>query len=316
MKVLVTGGGGFAGRHLIRDLVAAGYEEIGATTLGAPPPPDDVVLARAEWFPMDLTDQDEISRVIGRFRPTVVFHLAGQASVGQSLEAPIETWDVNALGTVRILFALRRLPAAQRRFLLVSSAEVYGFVSESDQPIGEDAPYRPVTPYGASKAAAEIAVFQEVRGNGLEVVIARSFNHIGPGQDDRFVVSSMARQLARIEMGVEEPVLRAGNLSVRRDFLDVRDAVSAYRCLMERGRDLTAYNVCSGVALSLADVVRRMIELSATGAKLELDPGRMRSVDIPSLVGDSSRLRGLGWTPQFDLDRTLRDLLSESLAER
>lgn len=317
MKVLVTGGGGFAGRHLLRALVDGGYSEIAATALDEVPSwaleesPD-----RVRWFTMDVRKMDSVRGVIESFRPTHVFHLAGQASVSRSFDLPLETWEVNATGTLRVLTALRLLEGECKRLLLVSSAEVYGLVAEEEQPIREDAPYRPVTPYGASKAAAEIVALQESRSNGIEVVIARSFNHVGPGQDDRFLVPSIARQLARIKRGEEEPVLRAGNLSIDRDFLDVRDAVRAYVRVMERGDDRGAYNVCSGVARSVADVVRRAIELSMTGAALELDPDRVRAVDIPSLRGDSSRIRELGWKPEVELDRTLRDLFEESFEGR
>ncbi len=311
VKVLVTGGGGFAGGHLLRELIRTGYQEITATTVGETPAAADEALSRVRWFSMDLTDGDSVDEVVASEQPELIFHLAGQASVGRSFRAPLETWDINATGTVRLLVALKRLPPARRRMLLISSAEVYGHVAETEQPITEDAPYRPVTPYGASKAAAEVAALQEARASGIEVVIARSFNHVGPGQDDRFVIPSIARQLGRIKRGEEEPVVRAGNLSVDRDFLDVRDAVRGYVRLMERGENLGAYNVCSGVARSLASVVRRMIELSATGARLELDPERIRAVDIPTLRGDATRLRRLGWLPRIPLDQTLQDLLSD-----
>ncbi len=314
VKVLVTGGGGFAGGHLLRELLRAGYDEITATMVGEAPAVAEEALSRVRWFPMDLTDSDSVDRLVATERPDLVFHLAGQASVSRSFDAPLETWDINATGTLRVVAALKRLPAGRRRLLLISSAEVYGLVPEMAQPITEDAPYRPLTPYGASKAAAEVAALQEARASGIEVVIARSFNHVGPGQDDRFVIPSIARQLARIRRGEEEPVVRAGNLSVDRDFLDVRDAVRGYVRLMERGDDMGAYNVCSGVARSLASVVRRMIELSATGARLEQDPERIRAVDIPTLRGDATRLRRLGWLPRIPLDQTLRDLLSGSQA--
>src|SRR5690606_10350791 len=162
-------------------------------------------------------------------------------------------------------------------------------------------PLRPSTPYGASKAAAELAALQAATDDGVEVVIARSFNHAGPGQDERFVFPSMARQLVRIRRGEAEPVLRVGNLEVYRDFLDVRDVVRAYLLLMERGRNRGVYNVCSGVTRSLKDMVTQLVEISATGARLEVDPERVRPVDIPVLYGDAGRLRRLGWTPEIGM---------------
>src|SRR5690606_2637898 len=191
------------------------------------------------------------------------------------------------------------------------SAEVYGPVPAAAQPIGEDAPLRPTTPYGASKAAAEFAALQTAAQGGLQVVIARSFNHAGPGQDERFFLPSMARQLIRMK-GAPDPVVRVGNVAVTRDFLDVRDVVRAYLSLMKSGENGGVYNVCSGEPRSLLDLVARLIVLSGSGARLEVDPERFRSVDIPMLIGDAARLRALGWKAEIDLEQTLRDLLSEA----
>jgi GDP-4-dehydro-6-deoxy-D-mannose reductase len=317
MPVLVTGGGGFAGLHLLRALLAAGVTEIVATVLEDPSfggsPPEG--LEEVEWLTMDVTSTESVREVVRRTRPERVFHLAGQASVGESFGAPLVTWEVNATGTLRLLEALREEAPGARRFVLTSSAEVYGAVPAEEQPIDEGRGYAPVTPYGSSKAAAEVAALQTGGMAGIEVVIARSFNHIGPGQDERFVLPSMARQLEAMRRGRAEPVLRVGDLEVDRDFLDVRDVVYGYRVLMERGAGGEAYNVCSGAAHSLLDVVRRMIELSGTGATLEVDPERVRPVDIPRLVGDPGRLRALGWSPERSLDETLRDLLAQAEGE-
>src|SRR5690606_33409436 len=247
-----------------------------------------------------------------RVRPEGVFHLAGQASVGASFEAPLATWEVNATGTVRLFSVLAREAPEVRRVVLASSAEVYGAVPEEEQPIGESAAYQPSTPYGASKAAAEVAALQLGGMYGIEVVVARAFNHVGPGQEERFVLPSMARQLVRIRQGGAEPILRVGNLGVRRDFLDVRDVTRAYRTLMEQAPAGGVFNVCSGVGQPLEKVIERLVELSGTGARIEVDPARVRPADIPVLVGDPTRLRALGWQPRIDLDRTLRDLLEDA----
>jgi GDP-4-dehydro-6-deoxy-D-mannose reductase len=311
VKILVTGGGGFAGRHLLRSLLQVRGAQLAATVLEAPPAEPVRGLERVQWLQMDVGSEVSLRTVIEGFQPEQVYHLAGQASVGRSLDAPLETWEVNATGTLRLMSALSDF-GGTRRLLMVSSAEVYGHVDPQLQPIREDAPLRPVTPYGSSKAAAELLAWQMGAAAGLDVVVARSFNHIGPGQDERFVLPSMARQLVRIRRGEAEPVLLVGNLEVERDFLDVRDVARAYRCLMDHGEAGVAYNICSGVPRSLLAVVGRLIELSKAGASLEVDPERLRAVDIPLLVGDPERLRQLGWIELFQMDQTLRDLLGEA----
>lgn len=312
MRTLVTGGGGFAGLHLLRELCAEGPYEVTATYIGERPDGDRLgpEVERVEWLPMDLSDQGSVEEVVGRVMPQRVYHLAGQASVGSSFGAPLVTWEVNATGTIRLLEALRGTSAQPVRLLLVSSAEVYGAVPLHDQPIREERGYAPLNPYGVSKAAAELAALQAGRAAGIEVIVARSFNHIGPGQDERFVMASMAKQLAAIghaAPGARE--IRVGNLEVERDFLDVRDVARAYRVLMERAAAGEVYNVCSGRAVSLREVVERMVVASGTGARLVVDPARVRPADTPVLSGDNGRLRGLGWAPEFALEVTLADLL-------
>jgi GDP-4-dehydro-6-deoxy-D-mannose reductase len=311
VKILVTGGGGFAGRHLLRDLLREGSAEVAATHLGGPPPVSDEEMSRVRWMALDVNSDESVRRVMSEIQPDVVYHLAGQASVGRSLSAPLETWEVNATGTLRVLMRLAEVGAG-RRLLLISSAEVYGAVPPERQPIGEGAPVLPITPYGSSKAAAEVVALQMGASLGVEVVVARSFNHIGPGQDERFVLPSIARQLTRIRAGEADPVVGVGNLDVERDFLDVRDVVRAYRLLMASGEAGGTYNVSSGVARTLLSVVQRLLDLSESGARLEVDPSRVRPIDIPLLVGDASRLRRLGWEATRPLDETLRDLLEEA----
>lgn len=313
MATFVTGGGGFAGQHLLRLLLDEGVEEITVGTLsGAAPGPGILTgaeLERIDWTPLDVTRSSSIAEALARCRPERVYHLAGQASVAESFADPLATWEVNATGTLRLLDAVQALPGEPPRVLVISSAEVYGAVPEGEQPIREDAPLAPITPYGASKAAAEMVGLQAA-ATGLPVVLARSFNHTGPGQEVRFALPSMARQLAAMAAGTGERVLRVGNLQARRDFLDVRDVVRAYRFLLEEGRSGTVYNVCSGEARSLQELVETLVELSGTGARIEVAPERFRPVDIPLLVGDPARLAGLGWRPRIELRRTLGDLLA------
>ncbi|HEX6751235.1 MAG TPA: GDP-mannose 4,6-dehydratase [Longimicrobium sp.] len=303
MRVLVTGAAGFAGCHLARALLDDGCEVWGTLQAGHAPPPS---LSAVRWLPMELTAADSIAAAMDEARPERVFHLAAQASVADSFADPLATWEVNATGTLRLLQALPE----GARMLFISSAEVYGVVPEGEQPIPESRPLHPTNPYAASKAAAEMAVAEAARGRGVQAVITRSFSHTGPGQDHRFALSAFAHQLAMIHAGAAEPVLRVGNLQARRDYLDVRDVVRAYRLLIERGEPGRAYNVASGVARSMVELVQELVEISGTGARLEIDPARVRPVDVPLLCGSADALRALGWAPEIPLRRTLADLLA------
>jgi GDP-4-dehydro-6-deoxy-D-mannose reductase len=292
MRAFVTGGHGFVGPWLVRHLEAQG---------------DEVTSPDLE---VDITDAASIGAAIGDARPDAVYHLAALANVSDSWQNPARTFEVNATGTLHVLEAARRVEP-HPRVLLVASAEVYGSVAPDRLPIAEDTPLRPVTPYAASKVAAEFLGLQAHLGFGVPVVRARAFNHVGPAQSGTFVVSDLARRIAEAERD-GATVLRVGNLSARRDFTDVRDVVRAYRLLVEGGEAGEVYNVCSGRAIAIDELAHRLLDLAGVELTLEVDPDLMRPVDVPVSLGDNTRIRdAVGWEPTVPLDDTLRDVLAE-----
>lgn len=294
-RALVTGGSGFVGTWLRAHLEQAG---------------DEVVAIGQE---VDVTDGEAVAGAVAEVRPDAVYHLAGLAHVGRSWQEPAAYFRVNAAGTLNVVEAARRAPVPPR-VVVVSSAEVYGAVRAEQLPVGEDEPFRPVSPYAVSKAAAEMVALQAHLGHGLAVVRARPFNHTGPGQADTFAVPAFASRIAEaVRDGTG--VLRVGNLSAARDLLDVRDVVRAYRLLAEHGSPGEVYNVCSGRAVAMEDVVRRMVVLAGADVELREDPELLRPVDVPVLEGDPSRLREVtGWQPEVPLDDTLRAVLEAAFS--
>ncbi len=290
MRVLITGVSGFIGCHLARQLESAGAEIVGL----AADRPERVI---GELFETDVCDLQALSRIVGRSAPDVVVHLAGLSHVGQSWNRPGDYLRVNFIGTRNVVRA-----AGGRRVIVASSAEVYGVVPESEQPIAEDRPLDPRSPYAMTKACAEVLACEH------EAIIARAFNIVGIGQSRQFAVPSFAAQLAAIRRGERPAVLQVGDLSPRRDFLHVDDAASAYRTLIDHGEPGGVYNLASGDAWSIGEVLDRLRRISGVEAEVERDEERLRPVDVPLLRGDSRKLRALGWAPQYDLDRALGDI--------
>ena len=298
MRVLVTGGNGFVGGYAIDALRARGDEVIAAGH-GA-----------LDLLPLDVRDPLNVRGVIDIAQADAIVHLAAQAFVPQSIADPLATIDINAMGTARLLEAVRAARDAggnNPRVLIVITAEVYGAQPPSAFPLRESTPPAPANPYAASKLAAEAFGIASGHAYGLDVIIARSFNHIGPGQDERFAVASFAAQLAKIAHGGPAEML-IGNLSAERDFLDVRDVVRAYVALLECGETGQIYNVCSGVAVPIRDVLRTLVTTARVAVEIREDPERMRASDTPLFVGDASKLRAAtGWVPQITLETSLRD---------
>jgi GDP-4-dehydro-6-deoxy-D-mannose reductase len=302
MRVLVTGAGGFVGRHLCEHLAAHGDQPV---PIGWPD------TSREDGSKaVDITDAAAVRRAVESAAPDAVVHLAGLSSVAASHRDPSRTFAVNALGAVNLMAALDQA-APRARVLMVGSSEMYGAVEPGSR-VAESAPLRPLSPYASSKVAAEIAGWQFHRGRELAVVAARPFNHLGRGQRADFVVPSFAEQIAGIRRGRIPPVLRVGNLDAVRDFSHVADVVEAYRLLLQSGVPGEAYNVCSGEGRSIRDILQRMVELAGVEASIEVDPARFRPSELPYLVGDPGKLQALGWRPSRSVDEALRDALDHA----
>jgi GDP-4-dehydro-6-deoxy-D-mannose reductase len=308
VRALVTGAAGFAGRHLVAALEAAGHETWSSDLGGPARVGAGAGAGGARRRPLDVTDAAACRTLIGELAPDWVFHLAGIAHVRTAEAAPERTLAVNFGGSRNVLEACLAV-APGCLALLVSSGEVYGPVAPDRLPVVEEQPLRPGTLYAVSKVAAEMAV-HHAAARGLRAIILRPFNHIGPGQSELFVASAFARQLARCEAGLQEPVLRVGNLEAVRDVTDVRDTVQGYLSAAQAGSAGATYNVTSGRPVRIRDLLDTLVSLCRCTVRVEQDPGRMRPVDVPVFHGSGERLaRDTGFRAGLDLKRTLGDVL-------
>jgi GDP-4-dehydro-6-deoxy-D-mannose reductase len=300
VKALITGGKGFVGRHLAESLVSSGHEVEALDVAGGP--------LDADYHECDILDFDRLVAFLRALKPDWVVHLAAWSSVGRSFMHPTKAFEINAQGTVNLLEAVRGLEL-NAKVLIVSSAEVYGAV-ETDGLTGEDNPVAPVSPYALGKACGELSSLYYGGIGGVDIIIARSFNHTGPGQTDVFALPSFARQIAEAEKGLAEPRLLVGNLDVVRDFTDVRDVVRAYHLLLEKEPPGALYNVCSGQGRRLSDLVDMLVSMSKVPVEIVVEENRRRAAEIPALIGDNSLLsRDMGWRPEIPIKKTLEDLL-------
>jgi GDP-4-dehydro-6-deoxy-D-mannose reductase len=307
MRALITGVTGFVGGHLVDHLAAEAADlELWGLVWDEEP---GQVPPSVRQLSGDLSLPSSLSHTLAAARPDIVFHLAGATSVASSWQQPDRSFQVNAVGTLNLLEALRS-SGLQPTVVVASSAEVYGAVPPAGQPIRESAPLEPISPYAASKAAQDLIAAQYHRGFGLPTIRLRLFPHTGPRRPPQFALSSFARQIALIERGLEPPVLAVGNLEAIRDFTDVRDVARAYRLAAEKGRAGTAYNIGSGHGVSIRGALGILLGLSRAEIEVTVDPARLRAADVETLVADASSFRAdTGWRAEIPLERTLGDLL-------
>jgi GDP-4-dehydro-6-deoxy-D-mannose reductase len=303
VKALITGSSGFVAGHLADYLYRSNGEIYGLSWEGG-----GAGGKFKKVYVADVRDEHKIKEILNEIRPDYVYHLAGVSSVGRSWKNLRETLEVNMFGALSILAGVCEL-GLPCRVLIVGSAEEYGITGA--HPVEEDHPLHPVSPYGLSKMAQELLARQYVSAYGVDAVLVRPFNHIGPGQSPDFVVSDFARQVARIEKGLQEPVLEVGNLDVIRDFTDVRDVVRAYAELMQHGKAGEVYNVCAGSGVSIRAVLDILISLSGREISVRIDERKLRPVENPVLVGSNEKIcRAAGWRPQIAMAESLAGVLN------
>lgn len=309
MRVLITGASGFVGQHLAAHLRQVQPRAVVHGT--ALSPRETVSLALDKSWPVDLKDEARARRLLADCRPDAIYHLAAQAFVPRSFENPWETLENNIRSQLNIIQACLTLDI-RPRILIVSSAEIYGAVAPHQLPMTEDMAMRPNSPYSVSKAAQDMLGLQFYLSHQLPIMRARPFNHIGPGQNIRFVAPAFAMQIAKIEAKRQKPFISIGNLQARRDFTDVRDIARAYHLIIEKGRPGQAYNVASGRARSIRYLLDALLGLSDIRIETRVDPARLRPVDAPEIRGDASKLRrDTGWRPARTFESALKDVLSD-----
>ena len=304
-RALIIGAAGFVGSYLIDHIQKHCVWSIVVTKM----PQERLTLQGADVCDLDIMDPAAITELLEEKRPDYIFHLAAQSSVAVSWKNPGLTVDVNVKGSLNVLDAVRKLDY-KPRVLLIGSGEEYGHVRENEVPVREDNVLRPGNIYAATKACQNMIGAIYAQAYGMDVMMVRAFNHVGPNQSPIFVVADFCKQTAEIEAGLKEPVIKVGNLSARRDFSDVRDVVRAYVELMEKGKAGETYNVGSGNAVEIRKILDMILCRSKKEIRVEVEPSRMRPVDVPVIEADISKLKACtGWKQKITLEETIQDTL-------
>jgi GDP-4-dehydro-6-deoxy-D-mannose reductase len=312
MRVLITGITGFAGSHLAEYILAnhPGVRVFGIIRWRSRKDNIVNILDKLELCEADLKDMVSLKKAFAAVKPDRIFHLAAQSYVPASWKLPVETFAINAIGQINLFEALLSIKA-DPKILVAGSSEEYGQVFPEEIPMKETNPLRPLSPYAVSKAAQSLLAYQYFKSYGMRTVRTRGFNHTGPRRGDVFVTSNFAKQIAEIEKGLKEPVIHVGNLEAKRDFSDVRDIVRAYWLAAEKGEDGEVYNVGTGKAIAMKDMLDMLLAQSPVKVKIKVDPDRLRPSDVPILLSDCRKFAKLtGWKPKIPLEQTFKDLLN------
>lgn len=303
-KGLVIGAAGFVGNYLLQEMHDSGMECY-ATKLAH----EKFENANAKVYDLDIMNKDDIVALLMEVRPDYIFHLAAQSSVGLAWKNPGLTVDVNIKGSLNVMDAIREL-YYKPKVLLIGSGEEYGHIRPGETPITEMNLLRPGNIYAATKACQNMIGNIYAKAYDMDLMMVRAFNHIGPGQAPMFVVSDFCKQVAEIEKGLREPVMKVGNLAAKRDFTDVRDVVKAYVKLIQAGVSGETYNVGSGDARAIQDILDTIVSMSDCDIRVEIDPNKLRPVDVPIIEADITKLNQLtGWKPEISLEQTIRETL-------
>lgn len=309
MRCLITGINGFVGSYLARALIENGHEVWGTVQPGTSIECLDDICHSLKLLDTEITDPDSIDQTVNNSKPERVFHLAAQSHVPTSWADPVGTFRINVEGTLHLLQAAANLRHPPH-VLLVSSGDVYGSALNVKGTVKESSQLAPLNPYAASKAAAEMVAFCIGTGRNLPIVTVRPFNHIGPGQSAAFVTADFARQIARIEAGLQKPLMKVGDLTARKDFTDVRDMARAYIAAIEMCPPLQFFNICSGKSYSIKEVLEMLLEISGVEARVVQDKKRLRATRSSATRVDASAFRKItGWKPKIPLRQTLSDIL-------
>lgn len=310
MKALVTGITGFAGSHLAELLLSKNCEVTGLSRGRRTDENVRHLAGKIDLVSVDVCNERELEELIGRKKPDVIFHLAGEASAHRSLRTPSEALLVNVVGSMHLVEAVRKR-SANSKLIIVTSSEVYGNVEPHELPLTEKSEFRPVHPYGVSKVALHYVGYEAVQAFGLNVVEARAFNHIGPRQGLDFVVPDFSRQLAEIMLGRQTNRIDVGDLSVERDFVDVRDVVRAYWMLAEKGNAGEVYQICSGTAHSIQFILDSLIRFANVQVSVSLAKEKIRPARMPKVIGSYEKIHeAVGWTPRIRLEESLQQTLT------
>ena len=309
MKALITGINGFAGSYLAELLLSKGYQVSGIVHNLKNTKNINYIRDQLTLYECDIRDGAKLNEIISQSKPDEIYHLAAIAHVPTSYRDPTLTFEVNLYGSLNLFEAVKAV-SRDIKVLYVGSASEYGAVRNDEIPMDEKTLLRPVDPYSVSKASADMLAFQYFKSFNMHIVRVRPFNHIGPRQSSDYVVSSFAKQIAEIEKGLKEPMIMVGNLEAKRDFTDVRDMVRAYQLALHKGNPGEIYNICSEKAVSIKEILEKLLKLSEKEIEIEQDPKRLRPSDVPLLLGDSTKFRGkTGWEPGIPFEKTLQDTL-------